>query len=100
MTVIKLSAIEMLDEKNHRLKAIAPFFYKKYTTIIENFQGNILPNSKKVKTVKHIYENQKQRVQHQENNNKNQRDQRKCLNVQNFPFFSLQILKVVLKYIK
>ena len=55
-----------LDEKNHCLEAIAPFCYKGYTTIIEKFLDNILPNSKKVKIVKLISENQKQKVQHQE----------------------------------
>ena len=55
-----------LDEKNYCLKSIAPFCYKNYTAIIERFLGSILPNSEKVKTVKYISENQKQKVQHQE----------------------------------
>ena len=52
-----------LDQKKHCLKAIAPFCYKNCTRIIEKLLYNILHNSEKVKTVKHISENQKQKVQ-------------------------------------
>ena len=38
-----------LDEENHCLKAIAPVCYKNYTTIIEKYLDNILPNSQNVK---------------------------------------------------
>ena len=62
----KANAIETLDERNYCLKAVASFCYKNYTRIIENFLDNILPNSKRVKAVKHISENQKQKVQYQE----------------------------------
>ena len=49
------------------MKAIAPFCYKNYTTnnYWKIFGPITFPNSEKAKTVKHISENQKQKIQHQ-----------------------------------
>ena len=40
-------------------------------TILKKLLDNILSNSDQVKTVKHLFENQKQKVQHEEKEQKN-----------------------------
>ena len=58
-----------LDEKIVLLESNSTFLLQELHNkqiIIEKILGNISSNSDKVKTVKHLSENQKQKVQHQE----------------------------------
>ena len=63
---MKLAIETRLMRKIINSKQSHLFVTKAQQIIIENVLGNIPPKSEKVKTVKHVSENQKQKVQHQE----------------------------------
>ena len=64
--IMKLAIETGLMRKIINSKQSHLFVTKAQQIIIENVLGNIPPKSEKVKTVKHVSENQKQKVQHQE----------------------------------
>ena len=78
------------------MKAITPL--QGQQTIIEKFLDNILPKSKKRQK---ISENQKQKVQHQEQHQEILTESAEIFKCSEFFFFFfLYILKVLFKYIK